>query len=62
MVRSSPRPRSPARSNRRERFTREDDLVFAGITGGYLDGSALSKRYRAAIDRAALRRLRFHVR
>jgi integrase len=34
--------------------------VFAGIVGSYLDGSALSKRYRAALERAALRRLRFH--
>jgi integrase len=35
-------------------------LVFVGITGGYVDGSALSKRYRATLQRAALRRLRFH--
>jgi integrase len=30
------------------------------MTGGYLDGSALSKRYRAALQRAGLRPLRFH--
>ena len=41
-----------ARLGQREFFTDEDDLVFAGITGGYLDGSALSKRYRAALERA----------
>jgi integrase len=49
-----------ARLSQRELFTGDDHLVFAGITGGYLDGSALSKRYRAALERAALRRLRFH--
>ncbi len=49
-----------ARLSQREFFTDEDDVVFAGITGGYLDGSALSKRYRAALQRAALRPLRFH--
>ena len=49
-----------ARLGQREHFTDEDDLVFAGIVGGYLDGSALSKRYRAALVRAALRPLRFH--
>ena len=46
-----------ARLGQRELFTDEDDLVFAGIVGGYLDGSALSKRYRAALVRAG-RRLR----
>ena len=49
-----------ARLSQREYFTDEDDLVFCGIVGGYLDGSALSKRYRAALERAALRALRFH--
>src|SRR4051794_20109008 len=39
-----------ARIGQREHFTDEDDLVFAGIAGGYLDGSALSKRYRAALE------------
>jgi integrase len=41
-------------------LTDEDDLVFCGIVGGHLDGSALSKRYRAVLERAALRPLRFH--
>ena len=49
-----------ARLDQREYFTNEDDLVFCGTVGGYLDGSALSKRYRAALRRAALRPLRFH--
>src|SRR3954471_2903086 len=49
-----------ARLGQRGFCTDEDDLVFLGITGGYLDGSALSKRYRAALERAALRPLRFH--
>ena len=40
--------------------TDPDDLVFVGDHGGYLDGSALSRRYIAALDRAGLRRLRFH--
>jgi integrase len=38
----------------------DDDLVFAGETGGYLDGSALRRRYKAALASAGLRRLRFH--
>jgi integrase len=49
-----------ARLSQREFFTGDDDVVFAGITGGYLDGSALSKRDRGALHRAALRPLRFH--
>ncbi len=38
----------------------DDDLVFVGATGGYLDGSALRRRYGAALARAGLRPLRFH--
>jgi integrase len=49
-----------ARLGRRELFIDEDDLDFLGITGGHLDGSALSKRYRAALARVGLRPLRFH--
>ncbi len=30
----------------------EDDLVFAGVTGSYLDGSALRRRYKEALARA----------
>jgi integrase len=44
----------------RERFTSEDDLVFVGETGSYLDGSALRRRYKHALKQAALRPLRFH--
>jgi integrase len=45
---------------RRADWVGEDDLVFAGETGGYLDGSALRRRYLAALAAAGLRRLRFH--
>jgi integrase len=38
----------------------EDDLVFPGAAGGYLDASALYRRYKAALGRAGLRDLRFH--
>ena len=38
----------------------EDDLVFVGETGGFVDGSALRRRYKAALARAGLRPLRFH--
>jgi integrase len=44
----------------RERFTGDDDLVFAGEVGGYLDGSALRRRYDQALRRAGLRPLSFH--
>jgi integrase len=49
-----------ARLANRERWTGHDDLVFPGVAGSYLDGSALSRRYKAALQRAALRPLRFH--
>ncbi|MGH2854990.1 MAG: tyrosine-type recombinase/integrase [Solirubrobacteraceae bacterium] len=49
-----------ARLADRELFTSEDDLVFPGEAGGFLDGSALRRRYTAALKRAALRPLRFH--
>lgn len=44
----------------RERFTGRDDLVFCSAVGGYLDGSALRRRYRRAQRAAGLRPLRFH--
>ena len=44
----------------RERFTGDDDFVFAGEVGPPLDGDALSSRYRDALGRAGLRPLRFH--
>ncbi|MEA2371519.1 MAG: hypothetical protein QOH12_1913 [Solirubrobacteraceae bacterium] len=45
---------------RRERFTGDEDLVFAGEAGGFMDSGALRDRYKAALRRAALRQLRFH--
>ena len=38
----------------------EDDLVFLGDTGSFVDGSALRRRYKAALARAGLWPLRFH--
>jgi integrase len=49
-----------ARLSQRDQLTDEDDLVFPGETGTFLDGSALRRRYKAALRRAALRPLRFH--
>jgi integrase len=40
--------------------TGHDDLVFVGEFGSYVDGSALRRRYLDALQRAGLRRLRFH--
>jgi len=44
----------------RDRFTGDDDFVFAGEAGLPLDGDALSSRYRDSLARAGLRPLRFH--
>ncbi len=44
----------------RGRFTAQDDLVFPGDGGVFLDGSALRRRYKAALSDANLRELRFH--
>jgi integrase len=49
-----------ARLASREAFTSEDDLVFPGVAGSYLDASALYRRYKASLRRASLRSLRFH--
>jgi integrase len=40
--------------------TDADDLVFLGDFGGYVDGSALRRRYDAAVKAAGLRPLRSH--
>jgi integrase len=42
------------------RTATDDGLVFLGEGGGYLDGSALRRRYKLALERAGLRSLRFH--
>jgi integrase len=52
--------RALAKLSERERFTDDDDLVFAGEAGSYLDGSALRRRYKQALVDAALRPLRLH--
>jgi len=49
-----------AKLGQRDRSTADDDLVFPGTTGAYLDASALYRRFMAAARRAELRRLRFH--
>jgi integrase len=49
-----------ARLAQRERWTGDDELVFVGEAGHFLDGRALSRRYVAAVGRAGLRPLRFH--
>src|SRR5215211_4129541 len=49
-----------ARLGERDGWTDPDDLVFVGLAGGYVDASALLRRYRAALRRADLRPLRFH--
>ncbi|MCA1682855.1 MAG: site-specific integrase [Actinobacteria bacterium] len=41
-------------------FTGPEDLVFIGAAGDRLDGSALRRRYAAALTSAGLRQLRFH--
>jgi integrase len=49
-----------AQLGRRRFWTEDDDLVFAGVAGGYLDNSALRRRYKASLAAAGLRPLRFH--
>jgi integrase len=49
-----------ARLAKREHWVGDDDLVFPGEGGGYLDGSALRRRYKATLATAGLRPLRFH--
>ncbi|HEU4973973.1 MAG TPA: tyrosine-type recombinase/integrase [Baekduia sp.] len=41
--------------------TGEDDPVFVGESGGFLDGSALRRRYLEAQAQAGTKRLRFHT-
>ena len=49
-----------AQLGQREHWVGGDDLVFVGEVGGYLDASALRRRYKAALAAAGLRPLRFH--
>ena len=44
----------------RELLTGDEDLVFPGDFGEYMDGSALRDRYKRALARAGLRELRLH--
>ena len=49
-----------ARLSQSRQHVGEDDLVFERVPGSYLDASALLRRYKAALERAGLRQLRFH--
>jgi integrase len=49
-----------AQLSQRELWLADDDLVFVGETGSYVDSSALRRRYKSALARAGLRPLRFH--
>jgi integrase len=49
-----------ARLKEREHFTGDDDLVFPNEVGEHLNHYALRRRYYEALDRAGLRRIRFH--
>ena len=51
--------RLAALANRRD-FTEPEDLVSPGGTGRWQDASSLRIRYQQALERAGLRRLRFH--
>lgn len=48
------------RLSRREHFTADEDLVFVNVVGEHLEQHTLRRRYYAALDRAGLRRIRFH--
>ncbi len=49
-----------ARLGQRERFTGQQDVVFCDEVGRHLVYKSLSERYKAALETAGLRRLRFH--
>ena len=46
--------------SRRKLFTGSDELVFPSPTGGFLDDSALRRRYYNALKAAGIAHLRFH--
>jgi hypothetical protein len=54
----------PARSldflSQRDHWTGDDDLVLVSLDGGFVDESALRRRFYAALKRAGLPRMRFH--
>ena len=49
-----------AQLGRRPLWVEDNDLVFVGDAGGYLNGSALRRRYKVALAAAGLRPRRFH--
>jgi integrase len=49
-----------ARLGDRDLFTGEDDFVFANSRGMPINGDMVYARYRETLERAGLRRLRFH--
>jgi integrase len=49
-----------ARLKDREYVTADEDLVFCNTGGEHLDSWALRRRFYKALDRAGLRRIRFH--
>jgi integrase len=49
-----------AQLSQRDVATGDDDLVFLSDFRSYVDGSALRRRYKAALKRVGLRQLRFH--
>jgi integrase len=46
--------------SRRDAFTGTDELVFPNPAGGFLEDSALRRRYYAALQAAGITHLRFH--
>ena len=48
------------RLSRREHFTDDDELVICSPLGEHVDAWTLRRRYNRALERAGLRRLRFH--
>ena len=46
--------------SRRERYTRDEDLVFCNDLGWHFEDSALRRRFYAARERAAIKPIRFH--
>jgi hypothetical protein len=49
-----------ARLGQRARWTTDDDLVFPGATGTFMDASAIYRRFVAVAARIGLGQLRFH--